>query len=60
MYSNNGLPRAASKTLVKLRISSHKLSIETGRYNFSKIQLGLIPMLRSDWLATTRLLGYLL
>ena len=33
MYSNNGLPRADSKTLVKLRISSHKLRIETGRYD---------------------------
>ena len=32
-YSNHGLPRAASKTLVKLRISSHKLRIETGRYD---------------------------
>ena len=51
MSSNNGLPRAASKTLVKLRISSHKLRIEAGRYDISKIQLGPIPMLRSDWLS---------
>ena len=51
MSSNNGLPRGASKTLVKLRISSHKLRIEAGRYDISKIQLGPIPMLRSDWLS---------